>query len=219
MKLIDIPEPTPTIRQLVFQEKTTLPKLTYQKNLSPSQLKMALHQCEQYAIFQRHTKKNINKEICEIEVLRCKYDQDLYKWAKKAKKYPVAVKIWDYLKTEMNLSDVAAAGIMGNIMVEAGGQSLKINQYDHTGPYYGICQWYKGYFKKVQNKDLDFQLDFLKSTIKSEFKSSPVSYKKFLNSTSVREASSLFARGYEKCARPRGRQNTAIKAYKYFVEE
>lgn len=51
MKLIDIPEPTPTIRQLVFQEKTTLPKLTYQKNLSPSQLKMALHQCEQYAIF------------------------------------------------------------------------------------------------------------------------------------------------------------------------
>ena len=121
-QLINIPEPKVERKELIYQVKETLPELTYQKGLTRTQIQCELQLCENYVIIYRHkNKKNLDKKIYDIEIIKNKYYQDLYKWDQKAKKYPVAVKIWDYLKTEMNLSDVAAAGIMGNIMVEAGG--------------------------------------------------------------------------------------------------
>jgi len=45
----------------------------------------------------------------------------------------------------MELEDIQAAGILGNIMVEAGGHSLGINPYAYGGSYYGICQWSTSY--------------------------------------------------------------------------
>ena len=147
---------------------------------------------------------------------------------KKKEKYPEAKKIWNYLTKDMKLNKYVAAGIMGNIMAEVGGQTLNIkpNLYGHKGTYYGICQWSGRYYPQVQGKNLDYQLSFLKKTIKSEFNSFGYKYKKGFNYTSftklkdAKQAALAFAKCYERCSSKYYsiRQTNAIKAYKYFVK-
>lgn len=140
-------------------------------------------------------------------------------WDAKYEEYPVATTIWLYLVEEMGLSNECAAGILGNMMVEAGGHSLSINisAYNSAG-YYGICQWYvRGYHSQINNSDLITQLNYLRDTIEVEFTYSSVTYNQFVSATNARDASVYFARGYERCADPYGRQNCADTAYSYFV--
>ena len=147
---------------------------------------------------------------------------------KKKEKYPEARKIWNYLTKDMKLNKYVAAGIIGNIMAEVGGQTLNIkpNLYGYNGTYYGICQWSRRYYPQVQGKNLGYQLSFLKKTIKSEFNSFGYKYKKGFNYTSftklknAKQAALAFAKCYERCnSRYYSiRQTNAIKAYKYFVK-
>ena len=64
-----------------------------------------------------------------------------YKWELRAQQYPVATEIWLYMKNEFNWPDNVCAGVMGNIMGEVSGGSLKIpTKCDSSGPY-GMFQW------------------------------------------------------------------------------
>ena len=81
--------------------------------------------------------------------------------------YEVAKYIWSYFK-KLGWSDKVAAGVMGNIMTESGGQSLENIQWwvkDSHGNHYGICQWSLKYYPEIDNASLDKQLEFLASGI------------------------------------------------------
>lgn len=140
-------------------------------------------------------------------------------WNTRFEEYPVATEVWRYLTEDLGYNEICAAGILGNMMVEAGGHSLvlDVEAYNSAG-YYGICQWSThGYHSVVNNTDLQTQLEYLAETIEIEFTYSPVTYEQFINSTTPEEASIYFARGYERCADPYNRQTCASQAYEYFV--
>ena len=144
----------------------------------------------------------------------------------KKEKYPEARQVWNYLK-KLGFNNYVAAGIMGNIMTEVGGNTLdlKPEAYGYKRLYYGICQWSKQYFPSVYGKNLDYQLSFLKKTIQGEFKTFGYKYKKSFNYSSfcklkdAKAAALAFAKVYERCGSQSYsvRQSNAVKAYKYFV--
>lgn len=141
------------------------------------------------------------------------------------KKYETATIIWDYL-LEQDYSETIAAAILGNIMAEAGGQTLDIDATIGSRDYYGICQWSYKYCADVFDKDLEEQLDYLNKTMEKEFNTFGSQYKSnfkfsdFLEMTDVREAALAFSKCYERNI-PGSyfvRQENAIVAYDYFVE-
>jgi hypothetical protein len=152
------------------------------------------------------------------------------KWNVRAQEYPEATKIWLYLTDTMGFNDRVAAGIMGNLMAEVGGQTLKIQPglYGHGSNrgYYGICQWSAKYYPSVQGKDLDYQLEFLASTIESQFSSygrlyqSGFTYEDFRQMNNEQDAALAFAKIYERCNSKHYnvRMSNAVKAYDYFVD-
>lgn len=152
------------------------------------------------------------------------------KWSVRKQEYPVATQIWLYLTDTMGFNDRVAAGIMGNLMAEVGGQTLKIQPglYGHGSNkgYYGICQWSAKYYPAVQGKDLDYQLEFLASTIESQFSSygrlyqSGFTYEDFRQMNNEQDAALAFAKIYERCNSKHYnvRMSNAVKAYDYFVD-
>ena len=148
------------------------------------------------------------------------------KWNRRFEEYPIATNIWTYMKTYFGWSDYVCAGIIGNMMTEAGGQTLNIqpNIISSSGNYYGVCQWSKGY-SEVWYKDLLYQLEFLKDTIKYEIDTygfiykNNFNYNNFLNLTNEQEVAKAFAKCYERCgsASYTIRQKNASIAYNYFT--
>ena len=142
--------------------------------------------------------------------------------------YEVAKYIWSYFK-KLGWSDKVAAGVMGNIMTESGGQSLENIQWwvkASHGNHYGICQWSLKYYPEIDNASLDKQLEFLASGIEKEINSfgykykSGFDYEQFLELDSVDEAALAFAKSYERCRGGSGydrRTKNAKIAYNYFV--
>ena len=144
-------------------------------------------------------------------------------WSKKEKEYPTAAYIWKYLKG-MGYNDYVCAGIMGNIMVEVGGQTLNLN-YKAQGTYYGICQWSKGY-KEVWGANLSQQCDFLAKSIRYEFNTFGSCYKRgfkydnFIALTNEKQTALAFAKCYERCSSSTYslRQKCATVALEYFTK-
>ena len=148
-------------------------------------------------------------------------------WAEKEAEYPVATYIWRYMK-DLGWSDAVCAGIMGNMMTEAGGHTLNIKPYLYGGggSYYGICQWYLPYTtRNIAGTGVETQCNYLRDTIKKEMNtfgykySSSMNYSNFLALSSPSEAALAFAKCYERCSSSyyTVRQTDAQKAYKYFV--
>jgi hypothetical protein len=143
--------------------------------------------------------------------------------------YPVATKIWNFLKNDLGYSDAVAAGVMGNLMAEVGGQTLNIQPglYGHgtNKGYYGICQWSKKYYPAVQGQDLDFQLYFLQQTVEGQFKTygrlyqSGFTYADFCALEDEQAAALAFAKVYERCGSGsyNVRQRNATKALEYYT--
>lgn len=143
--------------------------------------------------------------------------------------YPVATKIWNFLKNDLGYSDAVAAGVMGNLMAEVGGQTLNIQPglYGHgtNKGYYGICQWSKKYYPAVQGQDLDFQLYFLQQTVEGQFKTygrlyqSGFTYADFCALEDEQAAALAFAKIYERCGSGsyNVRQRNATKALEYYT--
>lgn len=142
--------------------------------------------------------------------------------------YYYAREIWEYLRYEMGLNKYCAAGIMGNIMTECGGQTLDIQPYiTNSSGHYGICQWNLRYFPEVRGESLHGQLEFLNSTIRwimNDFGDryyDGFNYNKFIEITDERVAAKAFAYAYEGSPKPcsQRRLNHATTALNYFEGE
>lgn len=145
-------------------------------------------------------------------------DEAVYTTAAQREEYPVACQVWDYLKGEMGLTDEAAAGIMGNLMVETGGMTLGLDPFCWYGQYYGICQWSTYYDPAVSGKGLEFQLDYLRDTISPILAEAGASFDKLKTMTDVTEAARYFCLWYERpgfCSQRR--LDCAEAAYRYFA--
>lgn len=173
--------------------------------------------------------REMEEAVREKAILQEELDKILAeeaKWARRMNEYPAATTVWLYLK-ELGYNDYVCAGILGNMMSEVGGNTLKlkVDLIDHSGYYYGICQWSKGGYPRVWYTDLNTQLNFLRDTIEYELNTYGYMYQKgmkysqFLNLTDSRQAALAFAKAYERCSSKSyaARQNNAEKAYNYFV--
>ena len=164
---------------------------------------------------------NIDEMTAIVEKLKAEEEARLNA---KREEYPTAMYVWEYL-TSRGYNEYVVAGIMGNLMAETGGQTLNL-QVDATSPgYYGICQWSLYYSPQIENTDLDYQLDYLCSTMEYEFNTFGGQYKKGFNYETFtymldeEEAALAFAKCYERCASSsyNVRKKNAKKAYEYFT--
>ena len=139
-----------------------------------------------------------------------------------------ANQVWTYLKS-YGYSDSVAAGIIGNMMRECGGDTLNLD-WDVVGhfngdEFYGLCQWCLRYtpsnFKGATIKE---QCEYLRKTIESEFAAyggnyNGITYQQFLKAD-TRTAAIAFERVYERCGdyafEDARRADNAEKAYKKF---
>ena len=142
--------------------------------------------------------------------------------------YVYATEIWNYLRYEIGLNKWCAAGILGNMMTECGGQTLNIQPYiTNSSGHYGICQWNLRYFPEVRGKSLHGQLEFLNSTIRwimNDFGDryyDGFNYNKFIEITDERIAAQAFAYAYEGSPKPcsQRRLDHATTALNYFEGE
>lgn len=143
-----------------------------------------------------------------------------------AEKYKVAKQVWEYLDKE-GYNDYVKAGIIGNMMTECGGQTLKLDYKAKNSSHYGLCQWSKKYCKTMYGASLNEQLKYLNKTMKTEFKSYGKRYKKgftynqFLSLQDEKAAARAFALCYERpgSKKTTKREKNAEKAYKYFTKK
>lgn len=106
-------------------------------------------------------------DLARLEA-EAKEAEEAAKWAERMEEYPTATTIWLYMKNELGWNDYVCAGVMGNMMWETGGGTLKLNWklWDaQWNAFYGICQWYRRYYPEVMNTSLEFQLKFLKNNV------------------------------------------------------
>lgn len=175
-----------------------------------------------------YSEQTTQKNVYETEqTINHKEENENYEYD--VDKYAIATKIWDYLRNDMGLNKYVSAGIMGNIMTECGGQTLDIQPYvrSYTG-HYGICQWSPVYCEQIIGKDLNGQLEFLKSTIKPYINQmgyryyKGFNYEKFVSITDEKIAAEAFAYAYEGCGTgncSQRRLDHATTALNYFEGE
>lgn len=135
--------------------------------------------------------------------------------------------IWQEMRS-WGYSEYICAGIIGNMMAEAGGHTLDIqhNIYSSSGNYYGICQWSKKYHN-IENGSLQEQLNYLKETIKYELNAFGYKYQQNFNYDSFLKiadpaiAAEAFAKCYERCSSTshEKRKQNALLAYSYFIQK
>lgn len=120
----------------------------------------------------------------------------------------IAEKVWNFL-IEQGYSEVAVAGLMGNIHQESGGFNPAAVQNASSGAGIGLCQWsgdrrtkLENYAKKLGKdwSDVDVQLSFLVKEIegggfighKNEWK----------NAETPQDAAIAFEKGFERAGKP-----------------
>ena len=118
-----------------------------------------------------------------------------------------AAQVWTYLKG-YGYSDSVAAGIIGNMMRECGGDTLDLdwNIVGHFNgdEFYGLCQWCLEYTPSgFKGASIQKQCEYLHQTIQSAFATyggnyNGITYTQFLASD-TRTAAIAFERVYERC--------------------
>lgn len=174
---------------------------------------IVLYEQNYQSILQKEEQERIEKEKAE-------------KWAVKEAEYPVAVAAWKHMKENMGYSDAVAAGILGNMMAECGGQTLNLDwDARNASGHYGLCQWSRGY-KSVQNANLEEQLNFMTESFPDAIDTwgpicyrSGFKYEDFLAMDDASEVAYAFCVIYE---RPgpgsySQRRDNAKKALEYFT--
>ena len=136
--------------------------------------------------------------------------------------YKQSTFVWNYLKNEIGLNEYVAAGIIGNIMTQVGGQTLDISLYScresNGGLYYGMCQWAGSRKDRLLNdfgRSLEDQCRFLHVEL---FEVIPKD-NSFYDLQDEQEAALYFAKTYERCATwsYAKRQTCATRALEYFT--
>lgn len=131
--------------------------------------------------------------------------------------------IWNFFHAH-GLNNYASAGILGNLMAEAGGQTLNIDYTLYADGYYGMVQWSEKYYPQMVGTGLEEQCEFLLNTLPSVFSSygsnyqEGFTYEDFLNLTNEQEAALCFAQVYERCSSGSysRREQNAVNAYNHF---
>ena len=164
------------------------------------------------------------------ETIELTIDPEIQKWKKRYEEYPTATTVWRYLTEDMGYSDYVAAGIIGNMMAECGGQTLELkwNAKNKSSGCYGLCQWHPRYYKEIQGADLGTQLEFIATSFPdalsrylSVYYKRGFTYEDFLAMEDPGEIAYAFCIAYE---RPgpgsyTQRRTNAVKAYEYFTSE
>lgn len=150
-------------------------------------------------------------------------------WQKRTEEYPVATQIWLFMKEELGWSDEVCAGVLGNIMAESGGQTLKIQWdiWDKSQGYYGICQWAIKYVPTIADNSLEQQLLYIKNTVEETMNvwghkyADNFGYAEFIALEDPKEVALAFAACYERCNTRHYQIRTvnAMKAYEYFTSD
>ena len=178
----------------------------------------------------------IDEALNELEeIIHC-YCVDLEelleeaRWARKMEEYPVMTSIWLHMRNRFGWSNELCAGVIGNILAEAGGgYTMKIpTKISKTGPY-GLFQWLGGRkneivkrhgYKASIEEQLEFMYDEIFGTdgVKQQITDSQRT--RLLNSNSPEDAAMKFCKWFE---RPGGtctiRKKYARKVYEYFAVE
>ena len=168
----------------------------------------------------------IHTTYYEEYLLIIQEEEEVAKWETRMDEYPIATTVWKYLTEAMGYNNYVAAGIMGNMMAECGGQTLKLNyKARNASGHYGLCQWSTG-FTKVQGADLQGQLSFMAESFPEQINRwGSICYKKgftyddFMAMEDAEEAAYAFCVIYE---RPgpgsyNQRRANATKALEYFT--
>lgn len=244
-------EPTTTIIETVPKEtepiviETEPPVESYFKDIEyieqndKEHCLLQINNCEDYIKYLKSLdfKPQVEREIQRVKDIIELYNQKIIelekqaKWNQKEEEYPVASQMWLYLTNDMGLNNYVAAGIIGNVMVETGGQTLDIewNIYSNGKGYYGLCQWYIPYNPSMNGASFEEQCNYLNNSIEAEFDTfgstcyqSGFDYEDFVQMEDVRAAALAFAKCYERCAATSynysSRQSCAEIAYSYFVD-
>lgn len=151
------------------------------------------------------------------------------KWEEKETEYYYATNTWHYLK-DLGYSDIACAGILGNLMAECGGHTLNLDPFLYdaaTGNYYGMFQWSIYYYPRAEGMTFEEQLDYYAETSIPIFKTWGKEYydgftlDDFNELTDPRDAALAFAKVYERCSSRtyERRQDFSEVAYQYFVSD
>lgn len=135
--------------------------------------------------------------------------------------FPVATYVWLRLQEE-GYSNYVCAGIIGNMMTEVGGQTLKLVEecWSKSKLYYGICQWRVKYYPDVAGVSLEEQVNYLLSNMEKIIRIYG-DYDRFISSTDASEAALMFARWYERCGTGsyKSRQSNAKTVLRVFTGE
>lgn len=153
-------------------------------------------------------------------------EHDAWRYDEWLGKYPYATQVWCFLR-QNGFSEEVAAGIIGNMMVETSGGTLKLNPtiYNPSRSYYGLCQWSLYYKPFMADKSFEEQLAYLLEDMPVEFKNFGFCYRKgftydqFLELETPEEAALAFAKVYERCGSSyyKIRERAARTAYNLFV--
>lgn len=221
------PLPTPTPRPIVYtsEEAQILVEVYEHQLLVDDNTLCELSQYSNIEDYREDVRQDREEAISNLEYYNQMYEELIVEeaeaiWTARYEEYPEATTIWLFLTTEMELSDHCAAGILGNMMTEAGGNSLHINPsaYNAAG-YYGICQWNTTSYWDVNGANLVTQLNYLMTTIEYEYAScGDRSYESFCELENEQAAALSFARSYERCAPYyTSRERNATTALNYFT--
>ena len=151
-------------------------------------------------------------------------------WDKRASEYPIATRVWLYMKNELGYSDIVCAGIMGNLMAECGGCWTQDLDWDinYSGGF-GMIQWLGGRKQQLISKygnmpSVEEQIRFMNDElyglngVTKQVTDSQLN--EIMNASSPEECAYAFASYYERCASQHRapRRGYARTAYEYFVD-
>lgn len=134
--------------------------------------------------------------------------------------YPVACGVWRYLREDMGLNPYVAAGIMGNMMAECGGQTLNLQPYLCVNNFLGLCMWYAPYTngRLTYGADVTEQLEYLSDTLETNMTLFGGDYEYFTSLESAGDAAWYFSEYYERGGWHYVRARNAQTALEYFGE-
>ena len=164
-------------------------------------------------------------ELTRINEIIDKVTADAARYSLWEQEYYYAAKTWEYLM-QHGYSEVIAAAIIGNMMIETSGGTLALKPtiYSSGRGFYGLCQWSLYYRPNVADMPFEDQLDYLHNDMEREFKNFGFCYKRgftfedFLAMEDPAEAALAFAKVYERCGEGSyyARKKAAKVAFEYF---
>lgn len=183
--------------------------------------------------FYKQNKKENNFELNNIPFESINYKEALNPFSieeenlilEQIETFPIAKEVWDIL-INFDYSKEVTAGIIGNMMVECGGNTLHLKPsiISKDGLYYGLCQWSKKYYYDAWNLNTEQQCSYLYNTLEDQVNIFGNNYKirfnseDFFNLNDEKQVALAFAKCYERCGRAtyRDRMRCATIALEYF---